>query len=76
MGIYKLWLSPVIRSLLFKLPGPQSLPGSFQTCLPVLCQHWLLSFSSGLRPTPEVLVVMIRGSLGEAGPFWELLRVS
>ena len=66
----------MIRSLFFILPVPQSLPGSFQTCLPVLCQHWLLSFSSGLRPTLEVLVVMIRGPLGEAGPFWELLCVS
>lgn len=75
-GFDKLCLSPVIRSLLFILPVPQSLPGSSQTCLPVLCQHRLLSFSSGLRSTPEVLFVMIGGPLGEAGPFWELLYVS
>ena len=66
----------MIRSLLFKLLGPQCLPGSYQTCLPVLCQHLLLSFSSHLGPTPKVLVVMIRGLLGEARPFWESLCVS
>lgn len=61
MGINKLCLSLVICSLLFKLLGPQSLPGSYQTCLR---QHLLLFFSSHLGPTPKVLVVMIRGLLG------------